>query len=317
MKRIRIVDSHTGGEPTRVVVDGFPDLGTGSLAERLKLLQRDHDRYRRATLLEPRGSEVLVGALLCEPRNPAHTAGVIFFNNTGYLGMCGHGTIGLIATLAHLGRIRPGTHVVETPVGDVRATLHDDGRVSVRNVPAYRLAAGVSVTLPTGQTVTGDIAWGGNWFFLCADHGQQVSPDRVGALTDYAAMLGEALLAQGHRGADGAVIDHIELFAEVDAVLADSRSFVLCPGRQYDRSPCGTGTSAKLACLAAAAKLAPGAVWRQASVIGSVFEGWYEDQEGQEGGVASIVPTIRGQAFISAEATLFIDPADPFGWGLP
>lgn len=310
MKRIQVIDSHTGGEPTRVVIDGFPDLGGGSIAERRERLAREHDRYRRATLLEPRGSDVLVGALLCAPQNPAHAAGVVFFNNTGYLGMCGHGTIGLVATLAHLGRITAGEHVIETPVGDVRATLHEDGRVSVRNVPAWRLAAGVAVTLPTGQVVTGDIAWGGNWFFLCADHGQAVRPDRVGPLTDYAAALAEALHAQGHRGAGGAAIDHIELFAEDDA-SADSRSFVLCPGRQYDRSPCGTGTSAKLACLAAAGKLAPGQVWRQASVIGSVFEGWYEPAG--EG----IVPTIRGQAFISAEATLLVNPADPFGWGLP
>ena len=311
MKRIQIIDSHTGGEPTRVVVGGFPDLGTGPMAERLECLRREHDAYRRATLLEPRGSAVLVGALLCAPQNPAHTAGVIFFNNAGYLGMCGHGTIGLVATLAHLGRITAGEHVIETPVGEVVATLHADGRVSVRNVPAYRLAAGVAVTLPGGETVTGDIAWGGNWFFLCADHGQAIAPVRVRELTDYADTLGQALHAQGHRGVGGAVIDHIELFADVDPALADSQSFVLCPGREYDRSPCGTGTSAKLACLAAAGKLAPGAVWRQASVIGSVFEGWYE------AGGDRIVPTIRGQAFISAEATLLIDPADPFGWGLP
>ncbi len=314
MKRIAIIDSHTGGEPTRVVVGGFPDLGRGPLAERRERLARDHDRWRRATLLEPRGSAVLVGALLCEPRDPAHAAGVVFFNNAGYLGMCGHGTIGLVATLAHLGRIRPGAHVIETPVGDVTATLHQDGKVSVRNVPAYRLATGVRVTLPDGQAVTGDVAWGGNWFFLCADHGQTVEPGRVGALTGYATRLAEALHAQGHRGAGGAVIDHIELFADADPALADSRSFVLCPGGEYDRSPCGTGTSAKLACLAAAAKLAPGQVWRQASVIGSVFEGWYDRPAD---GSASIVPTIRGQAFISAEATLLIDPADPFGWGLP
>ena len=313
MKCVHVIDSHTGGEPTRVVIDGFPDLGSGSMAERLARLRGEHDRYRRATLLEPRGSDVLVGALLCAPQNPAHTAGVIFFNNAGYLGMCGHGTIGLVATLAHLGRIQPGEHVIETPVGDVRATLQADGKVGVRNVASYRLAADVAVRLPTGQTVTGDIAWGGNWFFLCADHGQIVAPAHVHALTDYAAMVGEALQAQGHRGVDGAVIDHIELFADADPLLADSRSFVLCPGRQYDRSPCGTGTSAKLACLAAAAKLAPGDVWRQASVIGSIFEGWYEQPAD---GTAGIVPTIRGRAFVNAEATLIIDPADPFGWGL-
>jgi len=314
MKRIHVIDSHTAGEPTRVVIDGFPDLGAGTMAERLALLRDGHDRYRRATLLEPRGSDVLVGALLCAPQDPTHAAGVVFFNNAGYLGMCGHGSIGLVATLAHLGRIQPGEHVIETPVGEVRATLHEDGKVSVRNVPAYRLAADVAVTLPTGQVVTGDIAWGGNWFFLCADHGQAIAFEHVSALTDYAAMLGEALLVQGHRGAGGTVIDHIELFADADPALADSRSFVLCPGRQYDRSPCGTGTSAKLACLAARGELQASQVWRQASVIGSVFEAWFD--AGQEGDSASIVPTIRGQAFISAEATLLIDPDDPFGWGV-
>ncbi|RZJ13792.1 MAG: 4-hydroxyproline epimerase [Rubrivivax sp.] len=312
MKRIQVIDSHTGGEPTRVVIDGFPDLGSGSMAERLAQLRDGHDRYRRATLLEPRGSDVLVGALLCRPQDPAHAAGVIFFNNAGYLGMCGHGTIGLVATLAHLGRIQAGEHVIETPVGNVHATLHADGEVSVRNVPAWRLAAEVAVTLPTGQVVTGDIAWGGNWFFLCADHGEAIVPARVGPLTDFSDAVRQALHAQGHRGAQGQEIDHIELFAPDDAG-ADSRSFVLCPGRQYDRSPCGTGTSAKLACLAARGELQAGETWRQASVIGSVFEARYEATDDGE----SIVPTIRGQAFISAEATLIIDPADAFGWGLP
>lgn len=312
MQRIHVFDSHTGGEPTRVVIDGFPALGRGSMAQRRELLARAHDRFRRATLLEPRGSDVLVGALLCKPQDPAHAAGVIFFNNAGYLGMCGHGTIGLVTTLAHLGRIGPGEHVIETPVGAVLATLHDDGHVSVRNVPSWRLAADVAVRMPDGQLVTGDIAWGGNWFFLCADHGQVVAPSRVAALTDYAAQLADALLAQGLRGAEGAVIDHIELFADADPAIADSRSFVLCPGRQYDRSPCGTGTSAKLACLAARGALAPGQVWRQASVIGSVFEAWYEAGPAAD----RILPTIRGRAFLSAEATLLIDPADPFGWGL-
>lgn len=312
MQRIQIIDSHTGGEPTRVVIDGFPDLGDGPLSERRERLAQAHDQWRRATLLEPRGNDVLVGALLCRPVDPRHAAGVIFFNNSGYLGMCGHGTIGLVATLAHLGLMTPGTHVIETPVGDVSATLHADGRVDVRNVPSYRLAGDVRVALPTGQVVHGDIAWGGNWFFLCSNHGQSIRADRTGALTDYAAALRDALHAQGHRGAAGAEIDHIELFAD-DPQGADSRSFVLCPGREYDRSPCGTGTSAKLACLAARGELAPGQVWRQTSVIGSRFEAWYDEADGS----GSIVPTIRGQAYICAEAHLLIDPADPFGWGLP
>ena len=308
MHRIPVIDSHTGGEPTRVVLSGFPDLGPGSLQEQRERLVTEHDHWRRAVMLEPRGNDVLVGALLLPPQDPANAAGVIFFNNVGGLGMCGHGTIGLVVTLAHLGRIAPGEHGIETPVGTVRATLHEDGSVSVRNVPAYRFAADVPVTLPTGQVVTGDIAWGGNWFFLCSDHGQALEPQRTGALTAYAQALKDALHAQGLRGEGGAEIDHIELIGP-DPVH-DARNFVLCPGGAYDRSPCGTGTSAKLACLAARGELAPGQLWRQASVIGSVFEGRYE-QDGDR-----ILPTIRGTAFVTAESTLLIDERDALAWGL-
>ncbi|MDG9926206.1 MULTISPECIES: 4-hydroxyproline epimerase [unclassified Pseudomonas] len=309
MQRIRVLDSHTGGEPTRLVLEGFPDLGTGSMAERRQLLSERFDQWRAASVLEPRGSDVLVGALLCEPVDPSACAGVIFFNNTGYLGMCGHGTIGLVVSLAHLGRIGPGVHKIETPVGTVEATLHDDRSVSVRNVPAYRYRKAVAVDVPGHGQVAGDIAWGGNWFFLISDHGLRVAGDNLDALTAYSVAVQQALEDQGIRGEDGGLIDHIELFA--DDAEADSRNFVLCPGKAYDRSPCGTGTSAKLACLAADGKLQPGQLWRQASVIGSQFEGSYENTDG-----GRIIPTIRGRAHISAEATLLIEADDPFAWGI-
>jgi len=309
MQRIQIVDSHTGGEPTRLVIGGFPDLGGGSMAERRALLAERHDKWRAATVLEPRGSDVVVGALLCEPVSKDAAAGVIFFNNAGYLGMCGHGTIGLVASLAHMGRIGVGEHRIETPVGTVTTTLHADGSVSVRNVPAYRHLHQVAVELPGHGTVRGDVAWGGNWFFLVSDHGQRVASDNLAALTGYTEALRKALAAQGITGAEGAEIDHIELFADDDGG-ADSRNFVLCPGNAYDRSPCGTGTSAKIACLAAGGKLAPGEVWTQASVIGSRFEASYTVEDGK------VIPTLRGRAYISAEATLLIDDNDPFGWGI-
>lgn len=308
MKRVQVLDSHTGGEPTRLVIDGFPHLGTGSMAERRRLLAEQHDHWRAATMLEPRGNDVLVGALLCEPVDPTACAGVIFFNNSGYLGMCGHGTIGLVVSLAHLGRIQPGVHRIETPVGTVQATLHDDRSVSVRNVPAYRYRKAVSLEVPGHGTVTGDIAWGGNWFFLIAEHGQRIAGDNLEALTDYTWAVRQALQAQSIRGEDGGEVDHIELFA--DDAQADSRNFVLCPGKAYDRSPCGTGTSAKLACLAADGKLQPGEIWCQASVIGSQFTASYEP-DGER-----IIPTIRGRAHLSAEATLLIEDDDPFAWGI-
>ncbi|MBD9406888.1 4-hydroxyproline epimerase [Acidovorax sp. ACV02] len=309
MQRIHVIDSHTGGEPTRLVIDGFPDLGTGTMAERRALLAERHDAWRAATVLEPRGSDVVVGALLCAPQDPANAAGVIFFNNSGYLGMCGHGTIGLIASLAYLGRITPGEHRIETPVGTVTTTLHTDGSVSVRNVPAYRLHHQLAVDVPGYGRVVGDVAWGGNWFFLISDHGQRVASDNLEALMGYSCAVQQALKDQGIRGDNGGEIDHIELFADDDQ--ADSRNYVLCPGKAYDRSPCGTGTSAKVACLAADGKLAPGALWRQASIIGSQFEASYTLQDD-----GKVIPTLRGRAHMSADATLLIEDKDPFGWGI-
>lgn len=314
MKRIRILDSHTGGEPTRLVLDGFPDLGRGSMAERKQVLAEQFDAWRATTVLEPRGSDVLVGALLCEPVDPEAAAGVIFFNNSGYLGMCGHGTIGLIVSLAHLGKIGAGVHRIETPVGTVEALLHEDGSVSVQNVASYRYRKHFAVDVPGIGSVSGDIAWGGNWFFLISDHGLRVSNDNLDALTDYTWAVRQALENQGIRGEDGGVIDHIELFADDDQ--ADSRNFVLCPGKAYDRSPCGTGTSAKLACLAADGKLQPGEIWDQASVIGSRFDGSFQWLGGDRQIGDRIIPTIRGRAYISAEATLLLDADDPFAWGI-
>ncbi len=286
MKRIPIIDSHTGGEPTRVVLSGVT-------AEEL-------ETYRRAIICEPRGHEVIVGALLVEPKDASCAAGVIFFNNVGLLGMCGHGMIGLIATLKHLGRLSAGEHRVETPVGVVTATLHDDGRVSIRNVPSYRQAKGIKA-----GGVTGDVAWGGNWFFLVADHGLELTLKNVSQLTQASLAMREAVRAAGYPE-----VDHVELFGPPHGAANHSRNFVLCPGGEYDRSPCGTGTSAKLACLAADGQLAPGETWRQESILGSVFEGSYEAGEG------GIIPTITGEAFITAETTLILDPADPFQFGI-
>jgi 4-hydroxyproline epimerase len=309
---VRIIDSHTGGEPTRVIVSGGPELGRGPLAERLQRLRDAHDAWRRAVVNEPRGSDVIVGALLCEPAAPDCTAGVIFFNNVGYLGMCGHGSIGLIATLAYLGRIAPGRHRIDTPVGVIEATLHADGSVAIANVPAYRLAARVPLRLPDGRTVHGDVAWGGNWFFLCADHGLALQPAQIEPLTALAWAMRQALREQGISGEHGAEIDHVELLGPPAAPANSGRNFVLCPGKAWDRSPCGTGTSAKLACLAADGLLAPGELWQQESVIGSVFEASY--QPAADG--RSILPTIRGRAYVNLDATLVFQAGDPFAWGL-
>ena len=308
---MRVIDSHTEGEPTRVVVDGGPDLGAGSLQERLERLRNNHDDFRTSVILEPRGSDALVGALLCEPADESCAAGVIFFNNRGYLGMCGHGTIGVAVTLAWLGRIGPGVSKLETPVGTVAVDLVDDNTVTVKNVPSFRYRKDVTVDVPGLGAITGDIAWGGNWFFLVKDAPHPVDLAHERELTTAALAVQAALWDQGITGRDGGEIDHIEFFAEPRTPGADSRNFVLCPGGAYDRSPCGTGTSAKLACLAADGLLAPGEDWVQESVIGSLFTARYEP--GDDG---QIVPSVTGRAFISAEATLVQQPGDPFASGI-
>ena len=313
MKTLNVIDSHTGGEPTRPVGSGGPDLGSGTLTERLDVFRTRFDDWRPGIVTEPRGSDVVVGALLCEPDADDCAAGVIFFNNVGYLGMCGHGTIGLVVSLAYMGRIGPGQHRIQTPVGIVEATLNLDGSVAVRNVPAYRYRQGVSVEVAGYGRLTGDIAWGGNWFYLLGEHGRTLEAPYIPELTLFSSAIRDALGAQQITGANGALIDHVELFAAGSRDGIDSRSFVLCPGNAYDRSPCGTGTSAKLACLAADGKLAEGAVWRQESIIGSVFEATYQRSGDAD---ATVVPTITGRAYIMAEGRLCFDERDPFAWGL-
>jgi 4-hydroxyproline epimerase len=313
MSSIRVIDSHTAGEPTRVVISGGPRLGRGTLSSRLERLAAQHDHFRSAVINEPRGSDVLVGALLLKPSDSRCAAGVIFFNNVGYLGMCGHGTIGVVATLAHLGRIAPGEHLIETPVGVVRATLHSAGKVTVENVVSFRHRKGVIVEVPGFGPVCGEIAWGGNWFFLVESAPLDLTLANRDALTEYAWAVRGALRAQGIAGPEGQEIDHIELFASAAAPEADGRNFVLCPGKAYDRSPCGTGTSAKLACLAADGKLAPGQTWRQQGILGTSFEASYRLRNGSR---SEVIPSITGSAFITSESKLILQPGDPFPAGI-
>ncbi len=304
------MDSHTGGEPTRLVVNGGPDLGRGPLTDRLARFRDQYDQFRSAVVNEPRGSDVVVGALLCEPSDPSCAAGVIFFNNVGYLGMCGHGTIGLIASLAHMGEIAPGDYRIETPVGIVTATLHERGDITVSNVASYRKAAGVSIEVPGHGKVSGDIAWGGNWFFLVQKHGFELTLANVEVLTEFTWAVRQALNDAGITGDHGHEIDHVELFSPSKLPGVNSKNFVLCPGKAYDRSPCGTGTSAKLACLFADGTLREGDLWRQESIVGSVFEGRVKFHDGR------IYPSITGSAFVNSEAELLLDPLDPFCNGI-
>lgn len=308
---MRVIDSHTEGEPTRVIVDGGPGLGAGSLRERLERFRDRADSCRRFAISEPRGSDAVVGALLCEPVDEACAAGVIFFNNTGYLNMCGHGAMGVAVTLAYLGRIGPGIHRLETPVGVVQVELLSPNEVAIENVPSYRHRAKVAIDVPGLGAVTGDIAWGGNWFFLVEQSPVPLVMESLRQLDDAARRVRAELERREITGSDGGLIDHIEFFGPPNAADANSRNFVYCPGGAYDRSPCGTGTSAKLACLAADGKLAPGELWVQESIIGSRFSASYRtDESGQ------IIPRITGRAYVCSEATLIQQPDDPYAHGI-
>lgn len=307
---MRIIDSHTGGQPTRVIVDGRPDLGSGSLAERRELLARDHDELRQRSILEPKCSDAMVGALLCQSPNPDCAAGVIFFNNTGYLGMCGHGTIGLAVTLAYLGKLSQGSHLIDTPSGVVRVDLSGPNEVTVENVPSYCFRKSVELLVSGLGKVSGSIAWGGNWFFLADSAPFTLSCDNIPQLTDAASKIKQALVEQSIFGADGGEIDHVEFFGPGQSSDANSQNFVLCPGIAYDRSPCGTGTSAKIACLAEKGQLAPGEEWVQESIMGSRFRGSYRfDEEGR------VIPSIAGTAYVIADSKLVHQPGDPFARG--
>ena len=307
-RRVHVIDSHTGGEPTRLVVEGGPELGEGSLSERVERFREHFDAYRSAIVNEPRGSDPLVGALLVKPHRTDCELGVIFFNHVGYIGMCGHGTIGLIASLRFAGKLAAGSVQIDTPVGPVKAEVHADGQISIANVASYRLVRDLTVEVPGLGGVRGDIAWGGNWFFLVSAHDQIIDLQHVEALTEFTYRVREAVHRQGYPQ-----VDHVELFSTPGSSHAHSRNFVLCPGKAYDRSPCGTGTSAKLACLAADGKLAEGESWIQESLIGSSFVAQYRWLDRAKG---EITPTITGTAYVTGEAVLNLDPRDPFCWGI-
>lgn len=312
IQRVRVIDSHSAGEPTRVVIAGGPEIPNRGASSARDHLQKHDDWMRRALIHEPRGFEAIVGAFLCEPADKSCVSGVVFFNNVDYLNGCIHGTIGVIETLAHLGRIQTGTHRLETPVGVVSAKLDDDGEVTVENIPSYRHAHQVTLEVPKYGTVSGDIAWGGNWFFLISDQAIAVKRSHIGELTKFCWEVRKALENSGITGRDGGLIDHIEIFSDPEeGVDADSQNFVLCPGKAYDRSPCGTGTSAKLACLAAEGTLAEGETIRQAGILGTAFTGRYRRID-----ETTIIPIVQGRACITAECEMILRPDDPYRYGV-
>ncbi len=308
---MHVIDSHTGGEPTRVILDGGPDLGSGPLGERAQRLASEYESFYRSIMLEPRGQPAMVGALLVEPVDPGCVTGVIYFDADAVLGMCGHGTIGMAVTLAHLGRIGIGIHRIETPVGVVSIELSDPNTVTVTNVESRRVQRGISIKVDGLGTVTGDLAYGGNWFFIVDPSPIPVTTSNIRRLTDATIAVREAAIAAQICGESGEPVDHV-IFQDTSPNKGmHSRNFVLCPDDTYDRSPCGTGSSARLACLAADDRLSPGEEIVQESVIGSPYRLSY--QPGHNGGV---IPTIIGQAYVMAESKLIFAELDPFKNGI-
>ena len=307
---MEIIDSHTGGEPTRVVVSGWPQPEGETMMQRREFLRRHHDRLRQAVVCEPRGHHAIVGGLLTPPVSRGSEAGIIFFNDVGYLGMCGHGLIGVVETLKFMGKVVSGSVRIDTPAGTVRAKIEEDGKVTVANVPAYLYRENIVLDVEGLGEIQGDIAYGGNWFFLVNQDMGELSLSNLDFLMSSAKAIRRGLIEAGITGGEGEIIDHIEYYGEPTVEGAKARNFVLCPGNAYDRSPCGTGTSAKMACLWSKGRLKPGERWVQEGISGSVFEGWLE--ESGDG----LIPYLSGRAHVVARATFYFDRRDKFCWGM-
>lgn len=309
--KIEVVDSHTEGEPTRVVVSGWPEPRGLTMQEFRDDLAENFDHLRRAIIDEPRGHDAIVGALLTRPVTEGADVGVIFFNNVGYLGMCGHGTIGVVETLAWLGRVEPGAIRLDTPAGLVDVFLDPNGAITIRNVPATCYLLDQRIDVPGLGEINGDIAYGGNWFFITSIPAPALELKNVDELLEVTRKIRATLIERDVTGAGGAEIDHIELMGPSPELgEAGARNFVLCPGGAYDRSPCGTGTSAKLAALYKRGEIELEERWIQESIVGGRFIGWLT----KEG--ADLIPWIRGRAFITGETTLYFSVDDPFRGGL-
>jgi len=307
---MEVIDSHTGGEPTRVILSGWPQPEGADMAARLRYMKEKQDGLRRAAICEPRGHDAIVGALLTPPVNPDSAAGVIFFNDVGYLGMCGHASIGVVVTLKYLGRIGEGQIRLDTPVGMVSAELDGEGVVTLENVPSYLHKENIEVEVPGIGKVRGDVAWGGNWFFLAESVKADLNLTNLDQLMSWSKAIRKSLEDAGITGPKGERVDHVEFYGPPTVSGAHSRNFVLCPGNAYDRSPCGTGTSAKMAVLNHKGKLKIGQKWIQESITGSVYEGYLLERGGK------IIPVIRSKAHVTGRNTLIFDSGDPFRWGI-
>jgi proline racemase len=326
-RAITAVDSHTEGMPTRVITGGVGPIPGATMAERRLHFMAHMDDLRLLLMREPRGHGAMSGAILQPPSRPDADWGVVFIEVSGCLPMCGHGTIGVASVLVETGMVvvsEPETVVrLDTPAGLVEARVAvQDGRarsVTLRNVPAFLHERDREVEVPGLGTVAYDLAFGGNFYAIlpAASIGLDVDPARSGELIDAGLAIMAAIDAEGgpvHPGDPGIRGCHHVILHAPGLDGADGRAATAIHPGWLDRSPCGTGTSARMAQLHARGELALDTPWVHESVIGTRFTGRLV-AEADAAGRPAVVPEITGRAWITGTAQYLLDPEDPFPAG--
>lgn len=327
-RTFQTIDTHTGGEPTRTVVGGVPIIPGNTMQEKYVYMQNNNDWMRKVLSLEPRGNDVMSGAFLTPPCSPEADIGVLYFETGGWLPMCGHDTIGVATALVETGMVEvtePITNIVlDTPSGIVRVSVEvEDGyakKVTFVNAPAFVVGRDYIVNLPEFGDVKFDVAYGGNMYALLSAEsmGLEIIPEKSKEIIAKGVLLRDCINEQlTIKHPFLSFIDkvtHVEFYAPSNTPGVSARNAVLVTGAAIDRSPCGTGTSAKMALLYANGELAIGEPFIHESIIGSLFHCRILEETTIEG-IPSIIPEIAGQAYITGMSTFMIDPNDPYPEG--
>jgi proline racemase len=317
------IDSHTMGEPTRIIVKGFPELAGNTMMERKKYLEENFDHYRTALMLEPRGHKDMFGAILTEPISKEADLGVIFMDTGGYLNMCGHGSIGSSTVAVETGLVKvtePYTEVVlEAPAGLIQARIKvEKGKAvetSILNVPAFLYLKDVEVEIDGYGKIPLDISFGGSFFAMINAEkiGLTLNTENIGEITE----LGMKIIKKvndtveiKHPYLDITTVDLAEFYCSPTNAAANKKNVVIFGDNQVDRSPCGTGTSAKLALLYAKGELSIGEEFVYESITGSMFKGVITE-EIEINGYKAVLPQITGSAYITGFNRWVIDERDP------
>jgi len=321
------IDAHTCGNPVRVVAGGGPMLPHAPMADRRQIFMRDHDWVRRALMFEPRGHDVMSGSILYPPSAPDYDLAVLYIEVSGCLPMCGHGTIGTVTAALEAGLVIPreaGRLALETPAGRVDVEYASDGpyvdQVRLFNVPSYQHAAGVRIEVAGLGEIVVDVAYGGNYYAIIEPQANWAGLDSMGAsdiqrLSPLVRRAAQAAVAPMHpEDARIAGISHVMWCDKPRDPRADARNAVFYGEKAIDRSPCGTGSSARMAQLAAQGRLAVGDGFVHESIIGTMFDCRVE-AAAMVGGMAAIRPSVAGWARVIGHNTIYVDDRDPLAHG--